>query len=128
MRRLLIPLLLFCSSNLLAKGNDIMPEPILSPAQLSKMIDVKEDIKALVDLIDKEEKVSVCMQDYIKKQSKSYSKIAQGNLYGLIHNFESIVAKIYGKKGIPDDISYEEKIELLARVQCDAYYKMGILK
>jgi hypothetical protein len=92
------------------------------------MLDDKQNTEALVDLIDKEEKVSACMQEYTKKQSKSYSKIAQDNLYGLIRNFDGIVAKIYGKKGLPDDIPYEEKIELLARVQCDAYYKMGILK
>ena len=112
---------------MLAKGNDAA-EPVITSAQISGMLDDKQNTAALVDLIDKEEKVSVCMQEYIKKQSKSYSKIAQDNLYGLIHNFDSIIAKIYGKKGLPDDISYEEKIELLARVQCDAYYKMGILK
>ena len=123
----MLPLLLVCSLNVLAKGNDAA-EPVITSAQISGMLDDKQNTAALVDLIDKEEKVSVCMQEYIKKQSKSYSKIAQDNLYGLIHNFDSIIAKIYGKKGLPDDISYEEKIELLARVQCDAYYKMGILK
>ncbi len=128
MRRILIPLLLFCSSNLFAKDNDVVLDLVITPVQVSRMFVDKIGIANLVDLIDKEEKISVCMQDYIKKQSKSYAKIAQQNLYGLIHNFDSIVAKIYGKKGLPDDISYEEKIELLARVQCEAYYKMGILK
>jgi hypothetical protein len=77
---------------------------------------------------DKEEKIALCMREYIKKQSKSYAKIAQSNLYDLLNNFDNIVAKIYGKKSLPDDILYAEKIELLARVQCEAYYKMGVLK
>lgn len=128
MRRILLSLLLIYSSNLLAKGNEVIVDPIITSVQISRMLDDTQNTAALVDLIDKEEKVSVCMQEYIKKQSKSYAKIAQENLYGLIHNFDSIVAKIYGKKGLPDDISYEEKIELLARVQCEAYYKMGVLK
>jgi hypothetical protein len=124
----LLLLLLIHSSSLLAKSNDVVTEPIITSVQISRMLDDTQNTAALLDLVDKEEKVSVCMQDYIKKQSKSYSKIAQENLYGLIHNFDSIVARIYGKKGLPDDISYEDKIELLARVQCEAYYKMGILK
>ena len=128
MRRILLSLLLIYSSNLLAKGNEVIVDPIITSVQISRMLDDTQNTAALVDLIDKEEKVSVCMQEYIKKQSKSYAKIAQENLYGLIHNFDSIVAKIYGKKGLPDDISYEEKIELLARVQCEAYYEMGVLK
>jgi hypothetical protein len=110
MRRLLLPLLLFCSLSSFADEPDNYVEPIVTADT------VKEGI------------VLMCMQDYIAKQSKSYSKIAQANLYALIHSFDSIIAKIYGKKGLPDNISYEEKIELLARVQCEAYYKMGVLK
>ncbi len=82
----------------------------------------------IFDIIDKEEKVSACTLDYIKKQSKSYLRAAQGNLFDLLHNFDNIVSKIYGKKGLPDNIPYEEKVELLAKVQCEAYYKIGVLK
>ena len=110
MRRLLLPLLLFCSLSVFADEPDNYVDPIVP-----------------TDTV-KEEKISKCVDEYIKKQSKSYSKIAQANLYALIHDFDSIVAKIYGKKGLPDDIPYAEKIELLAKVQCDAYYKMGVLK
>ena len=110
MRSFLFLLLLLCSLNSFADEPDNYVEPIVT-----------------VDAV-KEEKVSKCIDDYVKKQSKSYSKVAQANLYALIHNFDSIVAKIYGKKGLPDDIPYSEKIELLARVQCEAYYKMGVLK
>jgi hypothetical protein len=127
MHRILILLLLIYSSCLLAKGNNAVDQSITS-VQISRMLDESQNTQLLIDLIHKEEKVSECIQEYVKKQSKSYSKIAQENLYGLIHNFDSIMAKIYGKKGLPDDISYNEKIELLAQVQCDTYYKMGILK
>lgn len=128
MRIIFLLLLLIHSSSLLAKGNNVVVDPVITSVQISRMLDETQNTAALLDLVDKEEKVSACMQEYIKKQSRSYSKIAQENLYGLIHNFDSIVAKIYGKKGLPDDISYDDKIELLARVQCEAYYKMGILK
>ena len=114
MRRLLLPLLLFCSSHLFAQvDSDIADQQIIPEITVPS---------------DKEEKVSRCIEAYIKKQSKSYSKIAQANLYDMIHNFDSILSKIYGKKGIPDDIPYAEKIELLARIQCEAYYKMGVIK
>ena len=110
MRSFLFLLLLLCSLNSFADEPDNYVEPIIQ-----------------VDTV-KEEKISKCVDDYVKKQSKSYSKVAQANLYALIHDFDSIVAKIYGKKVLPDDIPYAEKIELLARVQCEAYYKMGVLK
>lgn len=110
MRSFLFLLLLLCSLNLFADEPDNYVEPIMQ-----------------VDSV-KEEKISKCIDEYKKKQSKSYSKIAQANLYALIHDFDSIVARIYGKKGLPDDIPYAEKIELLAQVQCDAYFKMGVLK
>ena len=110
MRSFLLLLLLLCSLNSFADEPDNYVEPIVQ-----------------IDTV-KEDAVSTCMEEYIRKQSKSYSKVAQANLYALIHNFDSIIAKIYGKKGLPDDIPYAEKIELLARVQCEAYYKMGVLK
>ena len=86
------------------------------------------DIKSLPDLVDREDKVSRCVAEYVLKQSKSYSKIAQSNLYDLMNNFDSIVSRIYGKKRAEDNIPYEDKIEALAIVQCEAYYAMGALK
>ena len=128
MRRIIFSLLIVCSSNLLAKGNDIQVE--LTPLQVSHIFDEQhlEDIKTLPDLVDKEEKVSHCVAEYVMKQSKSYSKIAQSNLYDLMNNFNSIVSRIYGKKKVEDDIPYEDKVEALAIVQCEAYYAMGALK
>jgi hypothetical protein len=114
----------------LARANDIFVDQIITTYQVNQMFNLtnKIEITDLIDVIDKEIKVNSCVEEYIKKQSKSYAKIAQQNLYDLMHNFDNIVSRIYGKKGIPDDISYQEKIEVLAKLQCDAYYKMGILK
>ena len=87
-----------------------------------------EDTESLMDYTLREGLVSSCIKDYIKKQSKSYTKIAQGNLYDLIHNFDRITSKIYGKTGKTDNIPYNEKIETLAKVQCELYFNMGMLK
>ena len=128
MRKIIFSLLLICSSNLLAKGNDIHVE--VTPLRVYQIFEeqYKEDIKDLPDLVDREEKVSRCVNDYITKQSKSYSKIAQSNLYDLMNNFGSIVSRIYGKKKIEDDVPYEDKIEALAIIQCEAYYAIGTLR
>lgn len=131
MRRIVFSLLLVCSLNSFAKGTELPPElPVMTEVQVSHLFDEQFplDIKDLVDFVDKEEKVSACVAEYIKKQSKSYSKIVQNNLYDLIHNFDRITSKIYGKKQSADEIPYEDKIEALGRVQCEAYYKMGVLK
>ena len=85
-------------------------------------------VDGLLDLVEQEEKISICVSEYIKKQSKSYAKMAQHNLYDLIHNFDKIASKIYGKKHDSNDISYEDKIEILARIQCDIYYSINVLK
>ncbi len=127
MRRLLVTILLCCSLQAHAKSTDAILDQVYTPLQLGLLFEEKDTI-GLPDLVDKEEKIATCMQEYIKKQSKSYAKITQENLFGLMHNFDNIISKIYGKKGLPDSITYEEKIELLARVQCEAYYKMGMLK
>lgn len=86
------------------------------------------DIATLPDLVSREEKVHSCMQEYIKRQSRSYSRIVQSNLYDLIHNFDRAAARISGKKPATDNITHEEKIEALARVQCEAYYAIRVLK
>lgn len=125
MRRIIFSLLLLFSLNLFAKDFDPSPE-----VEVSNIFDGQflPDIKDLADFVDREEKVSTCVLGYVKKQSKSYSKIVQHNLYDLIHNFDRITSKIYGKKQPVDEISYEDKIEALGRVQCEAYYTMGVLK
>lgn len=131
MRRIVFSLLLVCSLQSVAKGVEPIPVlPIITEVQVSQLFDEQflPDIKDLVDFVDREEKVSVCVTEYIKKQSKSYSKIVQNNLYDLIHNFDRITSKIYGKKQSADEIPYEDKIEALGRVQCEAYYTMGVLK
>lgn len=126
MRILIASLLLVCSINVFAKSSQVVQE-MLTPIQIGKMF-IDDNNKMLFNIIQKEEKVLQCIDEYIKKQNKSYAKMAQENLYNLIHNFDAILSKIYGKKEIPDDMPYEEKLELLAKVQCEAYYKLGVLK
>lgn len=126
MRILIASLLLVCSINIFAKGTQVAQE-VLTPIQIGKMF-INDNSKGLFNIVLKEEKISNCVDEYIKKQNRSYAKMAQDNLYNLIHNFDNILSKIYGKKVIPDDMPYEEKLELLANVQCEAYYKMGVLK
>lgn len=126
MRILVASLLLVCSINIFAKGTQVTYE-VLTPIQIGKMF-IDDNIKGLFNIVLKEEKIASCVVEYVKKQNKSYAKMVQDNLYNLIHNFDSILSKIYGKKAVQDDMSYEEKLELLANVQCEAYYKMGVIK
>lgn len=126
MRILIASLLLVCSINIFAKGNQVTQE-VLTPVQIGKMF-IVDNSKGLFNIVLKEEKISQCVTDYIRKQNKTYAKMAQDNLYNLIHNFDAILSKIYGKKEIPDNMPYEDKLELLAKVQCEAYYKMGVIK
>lgn len=130
MRRIIFSLLLICSTGALANIRDEITQMDVSPLEVSQMFDEQNSIilAELPDLLDQQEKVDRCMDAYVKKQSKSYAKIAQNNLYDLIHNFDRIVSKINGKTPGMDDIPYEEKVEALARIQCEAYYTMGVLK
>jgi hypothetical protein len=129
MRRIIFSLLLAFSVNSYAESSDLNIET-LNPIEVSNLFDKSNSIglEGLIDLVEKEEKIRVCVEDYIKKQTKSYAKIAQNNLYDLIHNFDKITSRIYGKKPPEDDIPYDEKIEALAKVQCEAYYTIGVLK
>lgn len=125
MRRIIFSLLLLCSSALFAKEFDQLPEIVLLELfEEQQMVNIGD----LPDLVDKEEKIADCVDDYIKRQSKTYAKIVKNNLYDLIHNFDRITSKIYGKKQEADDMSYEDKIGALAIVQCEAYYTIGVLK
>jgi len=131
MGRIIFSLLLVFSSSIFAKGNDLpSTDQDLTPVQVSRIFDEQNviSVEGLSDLVDREDKVNACIDSYIKKQSRSYARIVQNNLYDLIHNFDRITSKIYGKKPEMDEISYDEKLEALARVQCEAYYNMGVLK
>ena len=127
MRIIVFSLLILCSINIFARGSD--HESVI-PIQISRIFDEENSISVtnLLDYIDKEEKIDKCVVEYIDKQSKSYTKIVKNNLYDLIHNFDRIVSKIYGKKSVADEIPYDEKVEALAKDQCEAYYKLGVLK
>jgi hypothetical protein len=45
-----------------------------------------------------------------------------------MNSFDRIISKIYGKKPDVDNTPYSEKIESLAKTQCETYFHMGILK
>jgi hypothetical protein len=130
MKRLIFSLLIVFSSNVLAEQAAVVEE-VLTTVQIARLFEEQNilDINNLPDLVDREEKVSKCVEEYIKKQLRSYSKIVQNNLYDLIHNFDRITSRIYGKKPAEDDgITHEDKIEALARLQCEAYYAIKVLK
>lgn len=121
---------MICSFTAKADIREIDATPTMSPVEVSRIFDQHQTISmvGLPDYIDHEEKVDRCMEEYIRIQTKSYARIVKNNLYDLIHNFDRITSEIYGKKPPVDETPYEEKIEALARVQCEAYYAMGVLK
>lgn len=125
MRKLLFSLLLVCSTDALADGAIIIVEPtVITPLHVMKLFDEqtnKSDIKGLSDLIDKEEKTAACVEHYVQKQSKSYSKKVQHTLYDLFH-----VRGLYSKG--TSSVDYTDKIRALGKVQCEIYYNMNILK
>ncbi len=130
MRKIIFSLLLTFSLSVQSQTVDLPKEVEITTIQVNQLFESKAkiDVSKIQDLVDKEEKVGICIVEYKEKQGKSYAKITQQTLYDLIHNFGNIVSKMYGKKSGKDNISYEEKIEALAKVQCEAYYAMGVLK
>lgn len=86
------------------------------------------DISKLPDFIDKEEKISICVEEYKARQSRSYARSVQKNLYDLIHNFEGVISRITGNMRSNGHVSLQYKIDALAKIQCDIYYSMGVLK
>lgn len=86
------------------------------------------DTKKLPNIIKREERIELCVTEYIRKHSKSYTAIAKQNLYEMMHDFDRITSRIYGKKPAQDIVPLEEKIEAVAKVQCEVYNAMGILK
>ena len=134
MRTFVFYILLVFSLNIFAEEGEPMgpPEPDISPLQVSQIFDSSNTLDKkikLVDLVAKEEKISICIDAYKEKQMKSWAKIPQTNLYEFLHNPERMNARIYGKKDkASDEVSYEEKIDALATLQCEAYYAIGILK
>jgi hypothetical protein len=126
--RLLFLFLLFISFNIQAEGSDILYD-IVPPRQVMQIFDKNlSDTLQLEDFVIREEKISACIGQYVEKQTKSYAKGVKNNLYDLLNDFERILSRIYGKKLSPSDVSYTEKIEALAKVQCEAYYSLGVLK
>lgn len=130
MQRLLVLFLLFLSFNTYAD----QPAWDISPT-LGTLLNIKSfdetftiDLQSLQDLISKDEKIKICMDDYIDKQSKTYTKVVKQNLYDLMNNVSSITSRIQGKKPLENGKTYTEKIEVLAKIQCELYYAINTLK
>lgn len=124
MRGLLFSLLILFSVNSYADPPVEETIPIVNAEVPEDKQDVQEEVKTPPD---KDNKISMCVEDYVKKQNRPHARNAQDNLYNLIHNFDKIALRIFGKKSAGDNKSQEEKIEALAKVQCEMYYDIGIL-
>ena len=77
--------------------------------------------------ISRELRIENCIDDYIKRQKKSYIASVQDDLYYLMNDFDKIVKKLDGKPA-KSSVSREEKLKILARMQCETYYSLGALK
>lgn len=83
---------------------------ILEAIYIHQMFDEQNqiDIRKLPDSVIKEDKINKCIEEYIRRQSKSYAKHVQNNLYNLIYNFDGVLSSFLGKK-LKDNIPLEEK-------------------
>ena len=123
----IILLLLLFSNHLFAKESlSAKPDNIFILRHFEEQNRI--DIKTLPDLIEKEEKLELCIEQYIKNQSKSNTRQIQNNLYDLVYNFKGVVSGLVDNKKRQDNIPLKEKIEVLGRLQCELYFSMGILK
>lgn len=129
MVRFIFFLFIILSTNALAE-EDVKLVDALSVIEISQLFDLQyfQKLDTLPDLVRKAEIINKCVNEYILKQSKSYYRIVQNNLYDMIHNFDKILPRINGKKVEKDSITHAEKIEALAKLQCDVYYSINILK
>lgn len=100
--------------------------------RINSIFQYEENHKEFVetqDYLKKYHAFSQCINTYIEKQSRSYIRSAQSNLYDLIHDFDKISDKVAGKRVKENSfIKKEERILALASIQCNTYYRLGILK
>ena len=134
MRIVILLLLLLGVGGVQSRPDELLARQLVEPMQacleISRLLDIEQNIEisSLVDFIDRENKIELCINQYIEKQSKVYSRVVQENLYDMIHNFDKITSKIRGKKPEIDLVPFDTKISALARVQCEIYYLLGGLK
>jgi hypothetical protein len=104
-------------------------EPPMSAIEISKVFyQNSSTIEFINTFLVRDAKIDSCVQTYVEQQAKSYARVVKENLYDLIHNFDKVVSRIQGKKPNQDTTTFDEKISALARVQCEAYYTLGVLK
>ena len=128
MKMIVVLFLMFLSINVFGRSIDLLNSDI-STVEINAIFDQSsiDNPIDVPDLVIKEELIGLCINEYKSKQEKSYDKSTEDTLYDLINNFKRIVTKIYGKKTLPDIISFEEKIDLLSRVECETYFALGVL-
>ena len=81
-----------------------------------------------LEVIQQQQKIESCIVKYVEDQRKSYTRAAQDNLYDMVNNFDRIMSKLRGEKVEVDSTPREEKLLALAKMQCEAYSKLGALK
>ena len=88
------------------------------------------EIDVARDYTESYNKFERCINGYVTKQSKSYARAAQSNLYDLVHDFDRVISRISNKKtdNKKSAVTKEERILALAQIQCNTYYRMGILE
>lgn len=70
--------------------------------------------------------INECIDKYVEKKAKTSAKV-KINLYDLIYNFDKIDSRLRGKKQTSDSVSFDDKVGTLAKIQCEAYYNIGVL-
>ena len=99
--------------------------------EIDRMYRSEFDVKKFGRLPDpfyRKEIITRCVDRYVAQQSRTYAKRVQHNIYDLMKNIDKISAKVYGKPVPKEKTTYLEKLEVVAQVQCEAYYTMGVLK
>jgi hypothetical protein len=69
---------------------------------------------------DNTARIDKCVKDYTDKQMNSYSRKTQENLFNLLSKLTNGLSS--------GNMTYDEKIVILAKRQCELYNKMGLLK
>ncbi len=123
MRVTLITLMLLLSSHVYADDLDDFVDHLYNKQHATDNVEVNS-----LEINAKKNKMSDCVDNYIRQQSKAYNKTVKKDLYNLMRNFDKITSKIHGKQNDRDSVPYEQKIETLGKIQCKMYFDTGVLK
>lgn len=104
---ILVISLLFCTH---LKAQDLQEEPF----RHEPLVDL--------EIEEKNRKVNECIDEYLGRNPKSYSRIIKNRLYELLDDVGNTF------KGSREDVPFKERLEALAKVQCELYYNINLLK